>query len=56
MKLLDEAENEVDKTTANIVVTDTKLKKLIKTTNTCVLWIIICAELGAIGGLIFLLV
>jgi len=56
LKLLDEAEAETDKTTANIVVADNKLKKLLQTTNTCRLWMIICAEIGAIVGLIILLI
>lgn len=55
MKLLDEAENEVDKTTANISSADTKLKALIQTTSSWKLWLIIGIELGGIVAMIFLI-
>ena len=43
----------MDRTTANIVIVDSKLKSLIKSSNTMCLWIIIVVELVAIGLLIW---
>jgi hypothetical protein len=43
----------MDKTTANMIVVDSKLKSLIKGSNTCCLWVIIILELVIIGGMIW---
>jgi len=43
----------MDKATANMIVVDGKLKSLIKSSNTCCLWMIIIVELAAVGGMVF---
>jgi len=56
MQLLDQASRETDKTTANMIVVDSKLKKLIKSSNTCCLWVVIIVELVCVGLMVFWLI
>ena len=56
MKLLDSASTETDKTTANMIVVDSRLKKLIKSSNTCCLWVVIIAELAGVVLLVISLI
>lgn len=46
--LLDNLEDEVDSTSANLIVIDNKLKSLIAHTGACCLWVIIIIEIIAI--------
>lgn len=55
-KLLDEAGVVTDRTTANMIVVDSKLKGLIKQSNTCCLWVVIVIELVLTGLLVISIV
>lgn len=56
MKLLDETEKEVEKTTAQIVLVDSKIKSLLQKSKTCCLWVVIIIELVIVGLLVWALV
>ena len=56
MALLNQADKEVDKTTAGIIIADTKIKQLMKKSSTCCLWVIIIAELALVGLFTFLII
>lgn len=56
MGLLDQAEKEVDRTSANIILVDSKLKDFLRNSKFCCLWVIIVIELAVVGVLVWQLI
>jgi len=56
VKLLEQTDKEVERTTAHMIVVDNKLKSFLKKSNMCCLWVIIVTQLVVIGFLVWQLI